>query len=135
VTNLQYLTVDRNLSVVGINTANKRVIIKYKDNITLYYIADGAKEFFFNPMFEPYFAILDQSGVIYIVEKSNHRVTRWVPNAPTGTIVIGGGAAASSPNGLNNHSDLTFDHEGNLYIVDTNNNRVQKFAIDKSSCQ
>jgi secreted PhoX family phosphatase len=135
VTSLQYITVDRNLSVVGVNEANKRVIIKYKDNQTLHYIADGAKEVFFNPMFEPYSAILDQSGVIYIVEQSNHRVTRWVPNAPTGTIIIGGGAAGSSPNRLNNPSDLTFDHEGNLYIVDTNNNRVQKFAIDKSSCQ
>ena len=135
VTNLQYLTVDRNLSVVGVKTDYKRVIIKYKDNATLYYIADRDKEVFFNPMFAPYSAILDQSDVIYVVEQSNHRVTRWVSNATTGTIIIGGGAAASSPSGLNNPSDLTFDHEGNLYIVDTSNHRVQKFAIDKSSCQ
>jgi uncharacterized protein (TIGR03663 family) len=57
-----------------------------------------------------------------------------VPQAPTGpTVRTEGsqliiGSTGSAPGQLNGPSDVAFDAAGNIYIADTNNNRIQKFS-------
>ncbi|UJR20169.1 hypothetical protein I4U23_023301 [Adineta vaga] len=97
-------------------------------------IGTRSKDVYLNPPFDPYSAITDQSGDIYVVERNNHRVTRWKNGAATGPIIAGGSGSGSSSTHLYSPSDLAFDHDGNLYVVDSGNHRVQKFTIDKSSC-
>jgi len=50
-----------------------------------------------------------------------------------GTIVVGGNGEGERPNQLNYPQGLSFDRQGNLYVVDQFNNRVQKFNIDSAS--
>nr|BAJ99140.1 predicted protein [Hordeum vulgare subsp. vulgare] len=133
-TQVQHITIDKNGAVIGVTTQFKQVLIKHKNQTKFYYIADGSEEYFLNPSFDPYSAIVDQSGYVYALERSNNRVTRWSPGAKTGTVIIGGRGAGSAAEQLNSPTDITFDDEGNIYIADTYNHRVQKFLINKSSC-
>ena len=52
----------------------------------------------------------------------NDRVMRWCEGKDEGEIVVGGNQL-SCPYGL------SFDDEGNLYVVDFLNHRIEKFEI------
>lgn len=84
---------------------------------------------------------VDGSGNIYIADTSNHRI-RAIP-AGSGTIstvagkgtTLGNGSGVFSGDGglaiaaeLNAPNTVAFDPAGNMYIPDTNNNRVRKVA-------
>ncbi|CAF4465441.1 unnamed protein product, partial [Adineta steineri] len=51
---------------------------------------------------------------------------RWCEGDKEGEIVVGG---FGQENQLNSHHCLSFDDEGNLYVTDRWNNRIQKFEI------
>jgi uncharacterized protein (TIGR03437 family) len=82
----------------------------------------------------PYEAIEDSSGAIYIADAGNNRILK-ISNGTLG-LVAGGNAsgAFSGDNGppssasLNDPQAIVFDRQGNLYISDTNNNRIRKIT-------
>jgi tripartite motif-containing protein 2/3/tripartite motif-containing protein 71 len=69
-------------------------------------------------------------GEIYVADSLNHRVMCWCKEAKEGTIIVGGNGKGKQANQLNGPIDLSFDRQGNLYIVDCWNHRIQKFEID-----
>ena len=72
-------------------------------------------------------------GTVYVVDYGN-RVLRWPKGAASGSIIIGQQGAGDGAAQLSDPTDLAFDRQGNLYVVDRSNQRVQMFLIDKSSC-
>lgn len=70
---------------------------------------------------------------VSVADTQNHRIMRWVKEATSGSLIVGGHGAGSESYELDYLSDLSLDRYGNLYVTDTLNNRVQKL-IDKSSC-
>ncbi|CAF1217815.1 unnamed protein product [Adineta ricciae] len=78
---------------------------------------------------------VDKQGSIYVADKENHRIMRWLKDATNGTLIAGGNGGGSASDQLHYPSDVFLDREGNLYVTDTWNDRVQKFLIDRSSCQ
>ncbi|CAF4286899.1 unnamed protein product, partial [Rotaria sordida] len=58
----------------------------------------------------------------------------WPRGAISGNVIVGDRGEGSRSDQLSEPSDLSFDSDGNLYVVDSGNNRVQKYPIDKSSC-
>jgi len=75
---------------------------------------------------------VDSSGNLYIADASNNRVRKVTPGGTISTVagtgIAGysgdGGPAASAQ--LSAPKGLALDSSGNLYIADTNNNRVRK---------
>ncbi|CAF1298535.1 unnamed protein product, partial [Rotaria magnacalcarata] len=59
-----------------------------------------------------------------------HRVMRWTQGAKQGTVIVGGNGKGAGANQLNDPIGLSFDQHGNLYVVDLNNHRVQRFSIE-----
>ncbi|CAF1004782.1 unnamed protein product [Adineta steineri] len=55
----------------------------------------------------------------------NNRVIRWCEGDKEGEIVVGGNGKG---NQLNIPTGLSFDNEENLYVVDGNNHRIQKYG-------
>jgi DNA-binding beta-propeller fold protein YncE len=55
---------------------------------------------------------------------------RWMKGATQGNIIVGGNGEGEQSNQLNGPVGLSFDRHGNLYVVDNENHRVQKFNID-----
>jgi sugar lactone lactonase YvrE len=80
----------------------------------------------------PYGAVLDGSGNIYIADLSNSRIrkvdTYGIITTVAGTGVDGysgdGGAATSGQ--INKPRSITIDKSGNIYIADVDNNRIRK---------
>jgi DNA-binding beta-propeller fold protein YncE len=58
---------------------------------------------------------------------------RWVKGATEGSVIVGGNGEGGQSNQLNVPAGLSFDRHGNLYVVDEENDRVQKFNIDSNA--
>ncbi|CAF3464163.1 unnamed protein product, partial [Rotaria socialis] len=74
---------------------------------------------------------VDTLGTLYVADEMNHRVIRWTPgDKKQGAVVVGGNGSGARENQFSNPWGLSFDRHGNLYVVDYNNNRVQRFSIE-----
>ena len=54
----------------------------------------------------------------------NHRIQKF---SADGTFLVAFGSQGDGPGQLDRPTDLAFDDEGNVFVVDFGNNRVQKF--------
>ena len=67
------------------------------------------------------------NGTVYVADRFNNRVQKWMPGATAGITVAGGtgGAGASQ---LQDPAGVFVDAAGNIYVSDLGNERVQKWA-------
>ena len=107
---------------------------------------------------EPRYICVDHNQTVYVSDFLNSRVMKWTKGAKegivvaggngsdpsrsqvyyparimidhVGTIMIGGNGQGNQPNQLNYPIDSSFDQQNNLYVLDRDNYRVQKFLID-----
>ena len=78
---------------------------------------------------------VDIFGYLYVVDQPNHRVLRFPPNSTSGTngvVVAGTGTAGNGSSQLDQPSRIFVDNNLTMYITDTNNNRIQKWAVGVS---
>ncbi|CAF4935675.1 unnamed protein product [Rotaria socialis] len=74
---------------------------------------------------------VDTLGTLYVADLWNHRVMRWTQgDKKQGTVIVGGNGSGAGANQLSYPYGLSFDRQGNLYVADVNNNRVQRFSIE-----
>jgi uncharacterized protein (TIGR03437 family) len=80
---------------------------------------------------------LDGKGDLYICDSDGLRVTKFVLSTNTATVVAGNGDIGFSGDfgpatdaKLQDPSAIAVDASGNLYIADTNNNRIRKVYTD-----
>ncbi len=78
---------------------------------------------------------LDSSDTIYVADASNARIQRFVSGNLTGTTIAGNhnGLAGSNASLLNYSNDAILDSSGNIYVVDTYNNRVQLWSANATA--
>ncbi|CAF5136899.1 unnamed protein product, partial [Rotaria socialis] len=63
-------------------------------------------------------------------DEGNHRVMRWTQgDKKEGTVVVGGNGQGEGANQFSYPYGLSSDRHGNLYVVDRDNHRVQRFSI------
>ncbi len=78
--------------------------------------------------------VMDGDGNLYVSDSGNHRVRRITPGgtissvAGTGTAGNAGDGGAASSAQLSYPIGLAIDTAGNLYVADSGNNRVRRFA-------
>lgn len=86
-------------------------------------------------MLSPLGIAIDAEDNLYIADTYNHRV-RVLDDSGNVTTIAGTGVAGTGDDGpatasaLNVVSTIEFDSEGNLYLVDTDNNRVRRVDTD-----
>ncbi|CAF3807068.1 unnamed protein product [Rotaria sp. Silwood1] len=95
-------------------------------------VAGGSKDLGDGQLSGPTSVLVDKSGNVYVTDTFNHRVMCWSPGAQSGTLIVGGRGIGSRSDQLHVPHDLAFDLDENLYVLDKNNRRVQKFVIDKN---
>jgi sugar lactone lactonase YvrE len=73
---------------------------------------------------------LDSSNTLYVAELVNNRVQKWMVNSPNGTTVAGqaSGTGGTSAAFFRGPRGVLVDSNSNLYVVDSNNHRVQFWA-------
>ena len=82
---------------------------------------------------QPTGVVLDIDDYLFIVDMSNNRI---IGSGPNGFRCVAGcsGIAGGSAVQLKNPITLSFDSIGNMFVVDKDNNRVQKFLVLTNSC-
>ncbi|CAF4097439.1 unnamed protein product [Rotaria sp. Silwood2] len=128
------LFVDRNRSVYVGDTGNNRVIKVDDKTAEVTIVAGGSFGDGAHQLNEPEGIFVDELGTIYVADTRNHRIMRWSRGATSGSVIAGGRGEGSQSDQLFFPTDLSFDLDRNLYVVDNANNRVQKFLIDKNLC-
>jgi DNA-binding beta-propeller fold protein YncE len=121
--------VDHNFNIFIPDTDNLR-IMKWSNGSTTGIIV--SEDNGLNQLSAPHAVVVDELDTIYIVDHNLHHVIRWFKDAQSGEILFGG--YGNQTNQLAYPTDIDFDREGNLYITDRNNHRIQKYAINKTSC-
>ena len=79
--------------------------------------------------------VFDSSDTMYIADGNNDRVQKVLWGSTTGTTVAGNanGIVGSNASLLNYPNDIAVDSNGNIYVVDSYNNRVQLWLVNASS--
>ena len=81
-----------------------------------------------NQLSQPWNLFVDAHKNMYIADAANHRIQFWPNGASSGTTIAGTtGSWGSSSTQLNMPSDVFVDANGNFYVADRNNNRIQFF--------
>ena len=77
--------------------------------------------------------VLDADGYLFIVDYNHHRL---LASGPDGFRCVAGcsGSAGPASNQLYYPFAMSFDREGNLFVTDQNNDRIQKFVLSINSC-
>ncbi len=76
--------------------------------------------------------VLDGDGYLFIVDSGNNRI---VGSGPDGFRCLAGcDGNGSASNQLSQPFSLSFDIDGNMFVTDTLNGRIQKFILVTNSC-
>ena len=77
--------------------------------------------------------VLDADEYLFIVEWNSHRVIR---GGPTGFHCILGcsGSVGSASDHLSLPHTMSFDRDGNIFVADQGNHRIQQFILSNNSC-
>jgi sugar lactone lactonase YvrE len=83
-----------------------------------------------NQFYAAYSVFVDVQGYIYVTDYGNARVQKFPPNSTSGTngiTIAGGNGLGNAATQLNEPQGLFVDKNGNVYVADGANNRIQKF--------
>ncbi|CAF1295930.1 unnamed protein product [Adineta steineri] len=81
-------------------------------------------------------AIFVHGETMFIADNYNNRIVKWKIGDSRGLVIVGNNSteAGNGLNQLNNPTSLKLDSNGNLYVVNSGNGRVQKYIVDNSLC-
>ena len=116
--------------------ANHRVMKWFSNATTGIIVAGGqGSGLQYTQLSYPQGVLVDSFGTVYVTDYGNHRIMKWLRNASNGTLVAGiSGSFGTTARQLNNPSGIRFDKNGDMYVSEYSNNRVQRFTINNTSC-
>ncbi|CAF3600419.1 unnamed protein product, partial [Rotaria socialis] len=127
-----FLFVDRDHSVYVSDSNNNRVMKWVEGTKEGIVVAGGqGNGSALTQLYRPKGIFVDTLGTLYVADSWNHRAMRWTQEGKKqGTVVVGGNGSGAAANQFYYPFGLSFDRQGNLYVVDYGNNRVQQFSIE-----
>ncbi|CAF1544577.1 unnamed protein product, partial [Rotaria sordida] len=122
--------VDSQSNIYVSEYGNHRVTLWLSTNTTAGTLVAGGNGAGSTPerLYNPWGIYVDSNRAMYIVDRTNHRVQLWLNGAISGDTVAGTtGDAGPWAYQLNYPTSLLLDQYGYVYILDYNNNRIQKW--------
>jgi streptogramin lyase len=80
---------------------------------------------------EPYFSYIDSAGYLLVSDNAEHKVHKF--NLNTGEHIGEFGGLGSDPGKFRGPRGIGSDSQGNIWVADNYNNRIQKFDANGSS--
>ncbi|CAF1057170.1 unnamed protein product [Adineta steineri] len=124
--------VDVNLDLYVADCFNHRVQLFQSGESNGITVAGSTSQ---NPTIELYYPtgiILDAEKYLFIVDQNNNRIVGSSSNGFR--CLVGCYGIGSQSNQLNNPFSFSFDHSGNIFVSDSNNDRIQNFKYLEESC-
>ncbi|CAF1340574.1 unnamed protein product [Adineta ricciae] len=112
-----YIFIDSEDSIYVADNFNHR-IMKWEKNARQGIVVAGGNDF------------VDQFHQIFIADWGNHRIMKWIEGDNKGSVVVGGNGNGKESNQLAYPTGLAFDQQGNLYVADSLNYRIQLYEMD-----
>jgi sugar lactone lactonase YvrE len=75
----------------------------------------------------PLYVFVDRDHSVYVSERDNHRVMKWVEDAKEGIVVAGGRGEGNGLTQLNGPRGVVVDQLGTVYVTDSNNHRIMRW--------
>ncbi|CAF1314049.1 unnamed protein product [Adineta ricciae] len=76
--------------------------------------------------------VSQKDGSVYVSDRTNHRIQKWLTNATSGVTVVGNmnGTSGNTTFTLNQPYTVVLDqNETYMYIADFSNNRIQRYPV------
>ncbi|CAF0784376.1 unnamed protein product [Adineta steineri] len=84
-----------------------------------------------NQLNSPTFIFVDEDQSLYVSDKDNSRVMKWIKGAKEGSIVAGGNGQGKNINQLYQPQGVIVDDLGQVYVADFENHRVMRWREGK----
>jgi len=82
-----------------------------------------------NQFSSPTYIFIDRKESVYVSDRDNHRVMKWLKGASEGIIVAGGQGQGNSLNQLNHPQGLLVNEIGDVYVADSFNHRIMRWSL------
>ena len=116
---------------------NNHRVMKWLPNATNGTVVAGGNNVgsLYTQLNSPQAVFVDSFGTVYVADYGNHRIMKWLKNANNGTLLAGiSNSPGTTATKLNNPSGIYFDKNGDMYVSEYSNDRVQRFTINNTSC-
>ncbi|CAF3873393.1 unnamed protein product [Rotaria sp. Silwood1] len=70
---------------------------------------------------------IDLNGTMYILDRDNYRVVKWLPGQPLGFTVAGGHGTGTTLDKIGESYAIYLDDQSNIYISEYGNHRITKW--------
>ena len=118
-----YIFVDNQRSVYVSDYLNNRVV-KWMEGDREGRIVAGGQ------LSNPEGLYVDSWGTVYVSDFGRNQIIRWTNGSTSEDIIAGSQRNGDQSHELDGPEDLAFDLDGNLYIADYYNHRIQMFSIE-----
>jgi sugar lactone lactonase YvrE len=81
-----------------------------------------------NQLNSPQYLFVDRNYSVYVSEKNNHRVMKWVEDAREGLVVAGGHEQGNDAQQLTDPCGVLVDDMGTVYVAERTNHRVMRWV-------
>ena len=81
-----------------------------------------------NQLHTPTFLFVDEDESLYVSDRENHRVMKWVKDGSEGMVVAGGNGQGDSWRQLSRPHGVLIDLLGHIYVADCCNDRVMRWC-------
>ena len=82
-----------------------------------------------NQLYNPTHIFVDREETVYVSDKLNHRVMKWLKGANEGIVVAGGQGKGNSLKQLNHPKGLVVNEIGDIYVADWGNDRIMCWSL------
>ena len=123
----QGISVDLNSSLYVADSGNHRIQRFTAGQISATTVAGNSAPGTTNLNY-PTDVVLDGNGYLFIVDSGHHRI---IGSGPDGFRCVAGcmNSSGAASNQLSHPQSMSFDSDGNMWVVDYDNKRVQKFTL------
>ena len=108
-------------------------VMKYGVSVAEIVVGGNGQGANLNQLNNPIGLFLDQNRVLYVVDRSNHWVTKWEPGAKEGITVAGGNGRGAGLNQLDSPTGVFVDTFGTVYVSDRLNHRIMRWPKSATS--